>query len=284
MSLLGTTQDQQLHAKPRLNWKRGAIALVLAILVVGLGHLYDRRWRLAVAYELLVSLIYVIARQAVLRSVLAGIVILICSVLLRLFIIGQAVWFGLRRPKGAAMPRLSKLAWTTAGVAAIISAAGLSTGFFQTHVVGLKGYVINSDSMTPTLRSGDRVFVDLRAYRHSQPERGDVVSFIGPSKATYAKRVMGVPGDTLNFTEAGIECDGHVLKEPYLAPRDPDAHLQRVFPEHLVSPRDVFVLGDNRDNSYDSRYFGDVPDKAVMGKVLGIYWSRDLSRIGTAVH
>jgi len=283
MSSPDTGAIQQLTTQRRLNWKRGGIALLLAILVVGLGHLYDRRWRLAIAYELLFPALLLLGHAAILHNTFAGITVFIAGGLLQVFAIGQAVWFGLHRPKRTPMPPLGKVIWVLAITIAALTTVGWGSGFFQGQLAGLKGYKINSDSMAPTMRLGDRVFVDVKAYTHSPPRRGDIIAFAKDPKVIFAKRVIGIAGDTLSFRPTGIILNGTLLKEPYLAPPDPSANPQRIFPEHTVSSGDVFVLGDNRDDSYDSRYFGDVSDKAVIGRVIGIYWSRDRSRIGTAV-
>lgn len=283
MSSPDAVHSDQITTERKLNWKRGGIALVLAILVVGLGHLYERRWQLAIAYELAIPFLCVVARQTVLRGVIAGLATLVCAALLQLFVVGQALWFGLRSPRGRAMPNLSRAVWVFALGMAAVSALISYSGFFQKDLIGLRGFKMDSGSMAPTLRAGDRIVVDMNAYRQSPPRRGDVVIFEKDPHTTWTKRIVAIEGDTLGFRETGIVLDGKPLSEPYLAPPDPNANPQRIFPEHTVASGDVFVLGDDRDNSYDSRYFGDVPDKAVIGKVIGIYWSPDHSRIGRAV-
>lgn len=284
MTSSGTEAAAQLAATRGLNWKRGAIALVLAALVVGLGHLYDRRWRLAVIYELVFPVLFLLVRTVALhRDILAAMVIILGGAILQLFVIGQAVWFSLQRPKGLPLPRIGRLPLVTAVITAILTTVGWGTGFFPGHVLGFKGYKISSDSMAPTLQTGDRVLVDAQAYTTSRPQRGDLVVFIEAPNLTLAKRVIGLGGDTLDFTNQTVVLDGHPLKESYLAPPDPSADSQRVFPEHTVRPGDLFVLGDNRDHSYDSRYFGDISNGSVIGKVIGVYWSHDRSRIGSTL-
>lgn len=257
---------------------------MLAILVVGVGHLYDRRWRLAIFYEFLVPMLAVLGRLTILRNFAAGFVILIGMALLQLFIIGQAVWFSLRRAKRSPMPKLAGWIWVTAAAMAALSATAAGSGFLQDRVIGLRAYKMeDSISMAPTLDPGDRIVVDRRAYTRSTPKRGDVIVFVKEGHGVWVKRIVAVGGDTLEFEDTGIVLDGKRLKEPYLAPPDPNVNSQRVFPEHTVVSGDVFVLGDNRDDSYDSRYFGEISDKAVIGKVIGVYWSRDRSRIGRSV-
>lgn len=152
MFSLNSIETVPLPTERRLNWKRGAIALVLAILVVGLGHLYDRRWRLAVIYELAFPLLFFVVRAVALRGhILTGTVILLSGAALQLFIIGQAVWFSLHRPKGMPMPRIGKLPLAAAVTSAVITTVGWGIGFVPGHILGFKGYKISSNSMAPTL-------------------------------------------------------------------------------------------------------------------------------------
>jgi energy-coupling factor transporter transmembrane protein EcfT len=83
------------NVKPGLNWKRGGIAFVLALLVFGLGQLYCRRWRLAISYQLLLLAVIVVFRRATLRSLSDGAAILGVALAFQLFVLGQALWFGL---------------------------------------------------------------------------------------------------------------------------------------------------------------------------------------------
>ena len=283
MSSSNTVQSEYLATGHQLNWKRGGIALLLAIPVVGLGHLYDRRWRLAIAYELLLPFLLLVARATILHSIVAGFSILIGAVLLQLVVVGQAAWFSLHRPKNARMPRLSKGAWVLSTACAVLSTVGWGSGFFQRRVAGLRGYTVNSESMAPAIKAGDRIFVDTEAYEDSPPQRNDIVVFAKEPNVVLVKRVVAVGGDTIDVKEDAIVLDNKPLKEPYLAPPDSNASSQRVFPQHVVASGNLFVLGDNRKSSYDSRYFGDVSDKAVIGKALGIYWSRDRSRVGRPI-
>lgn len=149
MSSSNTVQSEYLATGHQLNWKRGGIALLLAIPVVGLGHLYDRRWRLTIAYELLLPFLLLVARATILHSIVAGFSILIGAVLLQLVVVGQAAWFSLHRPKNARMPRLSKGAWVLSTACAVLSTVGWGSGFFQRRVAGLRGYTVNSESMAP---------------------------------------------------------------------------------------------------------------------------------------
>lgn len=127
--------------------------------------------------------------------------------------------------------------------------------------------------MEPQIDSGEYVLIDTLAYRFSRPARGDVVAFRhgdpenGSVASVYIKRVIAVPGDRVEIRSGIVSVNGRQLDEPYVHFRD-----QRSFPPMLVPPNSVFVLGDNRADSEDSRVFGCVPESALIGKALAGIW------------
>jgi len=146
--------------------------------------------------------------------------------------------------------------------------------------------VIPSESMIKTLLIGDHVLVSRFGYDAEvpftglhlslwrQPHRQQVIVFHAPlpGHPDFVKRVIGMPGDTLEIRGGAVWINGKPLTEPYLADR-PDA-LENRKPE-TVPPDSYFVMGDNRNNSYDSRYWGFVPRSAIVGTPLFIYLSLD---------
>jgi signal peptidase I len=142
-------------------------------------------------------------------------------------------------------------------------------------VIGLRMFVLEpfripSDSMAPTLRSGDQVLVDKRAYRGSGPHRGDLAVFRAPRTGEILlKRVVAVGGDTVGIEDGVLVVDGRRPREPYA---DPDAIDSVYFGPVRVRPGTIFVLGDNRANSEDSRDFGAVPTGRLIGRVRARIW------------
>jgi signal peptidase I len=149
----------------------------------------------------------------------------------------------------------------------------------------IQQFSIPSESMAPTLRTGDRVFVNKLSYRLHDVNRGDVVVFERPEALTdprtkdLIKRVIGLPGETLEFRveECQVVIDGRVLEEPYLAPGTcTEAPGSGIDPEQdgvIVVPDDsVFVMGDNRGNSTDSRVFGAIDEDTIVGRAFVIIW------------
>ncbi len=124
-------------------------------------------------------------------------------------------------------------------------------------------------SMVPTLRSGDQVLVDKRAYRDALPRRRDLVVFHAPDGAVTLKRAIGLPGDTVSIEDGVLIVNGRRQVEPYA---NPDAIDSVYFGPVRVRPGAVFFLGDNRLDSRDSRDFGAVARRALIGRVRGLIW------------
>jgi len=134
-------------------------------------------------------------------------------------------------------------------------------------------FIVSGASMAPNFATGDYLIIDEISYRFSNPQRGDVVvfdaSFIkGYSGQRFIKRVIGLPGDTVNITNGKVDIieDGKtmVLDEKYL----PDNLKTYGDVNITLKPNEYFVLGDNRNYSYDSRMWGVVARKNIIGKAL----------------
>jgi signal peptidase I len=136
---------------------------------------------------------------------------------------------------------------------------------------------VEGTSMLPYLHDGERIFVNKLIYYDEyrwapKVYRGDIVVFWFPEDPTksYIKRVIGLPGDTVEVHEGHVRVNGKELDEVYLDPQLNMSHASR--PPTYVKPGYYFVMGDNRDNSSDSRIWGLVPKKYIYGKALFRYW------------
>ena len=138
----------------------------------------------------------------------------------------------------------------------------------------LQAFYIPSRSMEPTLRIGDRVLVNKMSYRLHDIHRGDIVVFERPpGEATgeikdLIKRVIGLPGDTLEAVDGKVIVNGHVLEEPYL----PEGTFTDTLPPTRVEEGHVFVMGDNRGDSRDSRFFGAIDTDLIVGRAFVRVW------------
>jgi signal peptidase I len=130
-----------------------------------------------------------------------------------------------------------------------------------------------SGSMLPTLQINDRLLIDKTAYRSQHPQRGDLVLFQPTEvlrqqnfKDVFLKRIIGLPGETLAVKDGLVYINGKPLQEKYIEERP-----QYNFGPVVVPANQYFVLGDNRNNSYDSHYWGFVPRELLVGKAIGIF-------------
>jgi len=124
-------------------------------------------------------------------------------------------------------------------------------------------------SMEPRVRSGELVLINTLAYRLGPIRRGDVIAFRhdAPNPETYIKRVVALPGERVEVRQGVVSIDGRELSEPYVRFRD-----RRSAPAVVVPPNACYVLGDNRADSDDSRNWGVLDEKAIVGKaVVGIW-------------
>ncbi len=158
------------------------------------------------------------------------------------------------------------------------------------HFVAEARY-IPSESMLPTLQVNDRLIIDKVTYKLRNPERGDIVVF-GPTdtlkeqnfKDAFIKRVIGLPGDKVEVQGGRVYVNDQALRERYIE-EEPNYHFStKEFNEKLgieeqtVPPDNYLVLGDNRNNSYDSHYWGYVPQDKIIGRAIVRFWP--LNRVG----
>jgi len=167
----------------------------------------------------------------------------------------------------------------------------------RTFVV--QAFKIPSGSMEPTLEIGDHILVNKFIYgikipfthlsfgAWTQPKRGEVIVFIYPlePEKDFIKRVIGVPGDTVRIVNKKLFINGTEAQDPHAVYKEDtvlpgDAQKRDNFGPITVPPGKIFVLGDNRDRSLDSRFWGFVPLEDVKGKAFIIYWSWDRQEMG----
>jgi signal peptidase I len=157
----------------------------------------------------------------------------------------------------------------------LVVSFALVFGFVRPFVV--EAFWIPSGSMIPTLQINDRVLVNKFIYRFMEPSRGDIVVFesVDDPDTDLIKRVVGLPGDRVAVRSGRLVVNGEPQKEPFTNKKLPDTSFFAATPV----PKDhVFVMGDNRANSQDSRVFGPLPKKNIEGEAFLRFWPVD--RIG----
>ncbi len=140
---------------------------------------------------------------------------------------------------------------------------------FLIRTFALESFQVDGHSMLPTLTTGDRVLVDKLLYRIEGPRTGEIVVFKSPVNESqdWIKRVIGVPGDTVKIVAGQVYINGHRYSEPFVK-----LNYRYNYGPVTVTPGHLFVLGDNRTNSYDSRYFGLLSEWRVKGDAFFVWW------------
>lgn len=171
-----------------------------------------------------------------------------------------------RRARRVHTRRQALAEWVVAIGLAVLVAFAIKTWLIQ-------AFKIPSKSMVPTLEIGDRVLVRKVGFDIGDLERGDVVVFRNqrpqPGEPEFLiKRVMGLPGDQLESRDGRLYINGEPQVEPYVMTGAPTDNL----PLTTVRPGEIFVLGDNRENSADSRERGPVPEANLVGEAFALVW------------
>lgn len=163
----------------------------------------------------------------------------------------------------------------------VLNPFGTSTYDPRGRIFGYVPYRMPSKSMSPTLQVGDFILVSAGAYRKKKPNINDVIVFKYPKNRNieYVKRVIGREGDTVSITDGVVKVNGKVVDQPYVMQKN-NIRTSKLNGTWTVPDGSLFVLGDNRDNSNDSRYWGYVPCSDVVGKVTSIWMSNNADRIG----
>lgn len=142
----------------------------------------------------------------------------------------------------------------------VVAVVVIAVSFF------IKPIVVEGVSMSPTLESKDYLLVSRQAYNFGEPERGDIVVFPhdeGTDEKLYIKRVIGLPGDHLVIEDGKVYINDKLIKEEYIAENYTSGDIDYKIPKGRI-----FVMGDNRGNSSDSRYFGTVKIDQVVGEAF----------------
>ncbi|WP_078394381.1 signal peptidase I [Shouchella patagoniensis] len=155
--------------------------------------------------------------------------------------------------------------------------------FFIIQFFLATSFIVQGESMEPTLTDGNRMVINKIGYTFSDPDRFDIVVFHANGQDNYVKRIIGLPGDHISYKDDQLYINGEKEEEPYLdevkvsTTDGLDTYTNDFTLEELTGafevPEDhIFVLGDNRKNSLDSRRIGFIPIEDIIGSASGVYW------------
>lgn len=265
--------------KPRNSWVAG----VLTFMFPGLGHVYCGDWRKGIKvyplyWFIVLCGIGVLVWTPIPRVNILMFILIWCAT--NVYVIKDAIDTARRANNPFELRRFNR--WYVYIILMVV--VGLGHGLVNTYVINtilFRSYKIPVGSMAPTLVEGDHVVTDKLHYRYQEPRRGEIVIFKYPEDETkqFLKRIIGMPGETIQIKNKTVYINEKAL--------DDKAYTQRIDPgiiDGSKNPRDnfgptvvpqqsYFVLGDNRDQSLDSRFFGFVEREKMTGKVNVIYFS-----------
>ncbi len=171
---------------------------------------------------------------------------------------------------GARHSRRRRSRWIEGGVVVVLAVVAA----LLIRLLVFQPYFIPSTSMVPTLKVGDKVYVNKLDYDFHSVHRGDIVVFRKPADLTapgitdLIKRVIGLPGETISGRNGSVYIDGHPLIELWL----PRGAKTGDFGPVVIPKGEYFVMGDNRGDSADSRVFGPIPARLIVGRAFMIVW------------
>lgn len=251
--------------KPRIPW----LAAAISFLATGLGQLYNGQWQKAVLFftaELLAG-IGVLLNMGTFQSMLLG----ICVLLLVNIVFAAEAYITARRLKDYTLRPVNRVSVYLVFLVITMGVSGFLDSFLKEY--SYETFKIPSSSMLNTLHPGDHLMAELLP--PNEPlERGDIVIFKTPdSDKHFVKRIVALPGESIEITNKSVFINGRQLDEPYVQINRNDHQADRdTVPLHRLEDDEYYLMGDNRDASYDSRFIGPVKREAIIARALYIYF------------
>jgi len=266
------------------------IAALLSLVTPGLGQLYNAQILKGIFFFLVSFLIPIILALAGFQSHFYGLAfIVLLSICLWLFIIGEA-FFSARRREEVVLKRYNKWYVYLLIILLMIGSLVIPRDIVvnvANETLRFRAYRMLTGSMEPTLSVGDYIIADFKYFKKNELRGGDLAILQYPKDPTklFVKRVIALEGEKIDIKDKQVYVNDEAITESYKVHKGIDmGEVWRDNFEAVVVPSGhCFVLGDNRDNSMDSRAWGSVPMSSLKGKPLYIYWAKDKKRIGEKV-
>lgn len=274
--------------------RRPFIAAFLTLVTRGFGHLYvgePKRGLVLFSIELLSVTVFAISSLYIFPNALILISALFAGLAFLLYCIYDAVSISRKKQNYELAKYNSASVYAGCFVIFSLLIPLLVSAALRTYVV--QAYKVPGASMMPSLLIGDYFLVDKHTYRTSEPKRGEVIVFPFPEDTgrDFVKRLVAVGGDTVEIRNKKLYVNDREQLEPYKIHTDRRMQERRDNIGPITVPQgQLFFLGDNRDHSYDSRFWGFVPRDSIKGRAISCYWSWNAesgsvrwARIGKAV-
>ena len=276
------------HGQPGARWRKPLLALILSLLADGLGQIYNGELIKGLAFALAGWVFVWLGFCYLMYSFYGFIFFIFISLAFKVYLCANAFVVAKKLEVDATRPRVPIALRIGAAVLIIGTGFCVSSDWFVKKFLVFHAFKVPSGSMCPTICEGDRMVADMSAFRRNSPRRGNVVMFLFDSESTlHIKRVVAVAGDDVWASHGRVFVNGSPVEfsastcETQAVQTNnhdsPDLAPLRVPPDKL------FLMGDNIDNSYDSRHYGTVEVSRVRGKPIYLFWSHQSSRIGCAI-
>lgn len=265
--------------KPRKKW----IAVLFTILTTGLGHIYCGRVKRGIIF-ILIPITATVTAFLVLKvypSFLLLISFLTICIIYLIYCIFDVIKIAQKQSVHYETKKFNRWYIYLALYTIVIAIPQpLSGEYIKQNIV--QAFKIPSGSMIPTLQIGDMLLAKTDKESKSNINRGDLIIFKYPMDRTkiYIKRVIAIEGETISIKDKKVSINHSIFNEPYIINTDSRIFKQTKTPRDNMAPIEVpansfFVMGDNRDNTHDSRFWGFVKELDIIGKPTILYWSWD---------
>ena len=271
--------------------RKPAVALLLSLITPGLGQMYNGRLKRGVILYLGgISLATMFSLTGLFLKFYGMVLSLVILFAFLLFVWLDAFIGALKLKQITLRPYNKWYLYLIAFLICTFFMQPLATSWIRNKIA--RAYKIPSSGMESALLVGDYFIADMGIYKKEKPKRGDIIVFEFPKDPSkeFVKRVIGLDGEKVEIIKNKIHINGQLIVDPWGHYKDEIQLGGTTIPSPgdrfgpVVVPRDsLFVLGDNRDNSQDSRYWGFVVLNRIKGKALYIYWAKDKTRIGMTI-
>lgn len=286
-------QPTKITIKPRNLF----IAFLLSLFFPGLGQIYNGQPKKGVIFLGLIILIPIFFGYMRLTNSFYGLFSLVfIQFVLRFYIIIDGIKNAARQKEYILKPYNTWYYHLFIAIGMVV----ITMGYSSSKVLGIETFKISTSSNNPTLQVGDLVIVDLKAYKNTEPNYGDIIAYLGPDNFIYTFRVVGRPNDQIELIDNLVSINGKPSKAKFIKEtinegvlveqfkeKLPNGHRHLIYKykvpyditksnfKNIVVPSDnYFVLGDNRDNAADSRYVGFISKDKIIGRIVFSYWGK----------